>query len=45
MDCGICGERMKTWKEEHEAWGKPVFEQFAECVNPNCGEEDEEEEE
>jgi hypothetical protein len=40
--CEVCGEPLKIYREVHEAWGRPVVEEWGECVNSNCGEEDEE---
>lgn len=44
MECEICGEEMKrcVWTEEY--WGRPVEMEDYECVNPNCGEESEDDE-
>lgn len=39
MNCDVCGSRMSSWNEE--SWGR--VEKVYECSNPNCGIEDESE--
>lgn len=39
--CEVCGNTLKGHVEVGEAWGRPYKEIVWECVNINCGEEEE----
>lgn len=45
LECEVCGWGMRRSSEHYEAWGRSFYEPIYECVNPNCGEEEEEDEE
>lgn len=43
--CDVCGKyTLKTWTEWHDYGSTKAGEEWAECQNPNCGEEEEEDE-
>lgn len=43
-ECPVCGKyTLRIWKEKHEAWGRPVYEEMEECLNDRCGYDDESE--
>ena len=43
--CHICGkDTLRIWTETYEVFGRIDKEMFEECVNPNCGEESEDDE-
>jgi|GEM_PF-5417679 len=45
VECPICEqETLELWEEPREFWGSICYEPMQECVNPNCGEEIEEDE-
>ena len=43
--CDICGkDSVKVWFESEEVWGRVERHRMEECLNPNCGEESEDDE-
>lgn len=44
MECEVCGHEMERHVWTEECWGRPYRTVEYECVNPNCGEEEDEDE-
>ena len=45
-ECPVCGKMsLRIWQERHEAWGAPCYEEMEECLNENCGYDEESEDE